>query len=211
MIICSFCGENFGRDVNGFLKHKKKIHPMKKGEDFKCDDCGKTYKTYSSFASHRDYVHNLRKRSVVKCDHCEKTFTGNFKLNIHIKIMHNGRPFECDICHKKFKTKHAIDYHTKIKSCSGKNETSHNKEGRIACTYCEKKMTKSNMKEHIAVVHQGIRFHCDVCDQVFRSKGALCNHKKAKHPTNDTKIHKCEKCEYKTYTFALYKRHILRH
>ena len=50
------------------------------------------------------------------------------------------------------------------------------------CKYCDYQVGAwSALRAHIAAVHKGIRYKCDICGQTFRNKGAIKSHKSSKH------------------------------
>ena len=209
IIMCAFCGENFGRNVHKFRKHLASFHPLNKGQKFDCKDCGKIFSSYEKLSYHRDYQHNYRKRKVLKCDHCTKTYFLNWALKQHIRS--HFPDYQCDKCDKTFGSKATFTYHQKLVECEEKKRKKRN--NNYMCGECNKTFTqKTNLKTHVKTFHQGsgyVRFKCDQCDQEFKSKGARYNHKQQSHPTASTKKYFCKKCSYSTYTKALFKFHLI--
>ena len=50
---------------------------------------------------------------------------------------------------------------------------------KVHCERCDDQIgTGSALRAHIAAVHKGIRYKCDICGQTFRNKGSI---KSSKH------------------------------
>eukprot|EP00092_Neocalanus_flemingeri_P040576 GFUD01044182.1.p1 GENE.GFUD01044182.1~~GFUD01044182.1.p1 ORF type:complete len:375 (+),score=79.99 GFUD01044182.1:55-1125(+) len=54
---------------------------------------------------------------------------------------------------------------------------------RISCEICQKTLSKGSMKNHIRIVHAGVKnFECDMCSEKFESKMEVVRHKAREHP-----------------------------
>ena len=52
----------------------------------------------------------------------------------------------------------------------------------LKCDICNKSFTqKSNLRQHVASVHEGKTFKCDFCSSNFTEKGGLKRHIKSVH------------------------------
>jgi len=78
-------------------------------------------------------------------------------------------------------------------------------EGKFWCSKCEFQTgSKSNLKRHDEMKHQGIKYSCDGCDYKASSKDNLKRHSMSKH---EGVIFECETCEFKTSIKGSLKRH----
>ena len=54
------------------------------------------------------------------------------------------------------------------------------------------------LKKHIELEHEGKRFKCNICEQGFRRKLTLKEHKASKHEGGASLIFKCNICDHET-------------
>jgi len=55
---------------------------------------------------------------------------------------------------------------------------------RVSCEVCQKTLSKGSMKNHMRLVHSGVKnYECDVCSEKFESKMEVVRHKARAHPT----------------------------
>ena len=74
------------------------------------------------------------------------TFTHKGNLNTHIKSIHEGKTYQCQLCEQKFTQKGSLNTH--IKSIH-EGKTYH-------CQHCEQRFTqKGNLSTHIKYIHEG--------------------------------------------------------
>lgn len=123
--------------------HFRSMHS--KDKNFKCNQCGKQFKTDSTLYSHRK-THS--KDTPHKCFDCGKGFKFKHHLEAHA-VQHSKtkeKTFECSFCHKKFAALNNLTKHRKIHE----NTTSD-----FACHICgAKMMQKRYLKDHMKRVHQ---------------------------------------------------------
>jgi len=54
---------------------------------------------------------------------------------------------------------------------------------RVTCEVCHKTLSKGSMKNHMRIVHSGVKnYECDVCSDKFESKMEVVRHKAREHP-----------------------------
>ena len=54
---------------------------------------------------------------------------------------------------------------------------------RVSCEVCQKTLSKGSMKNHMRLVHSGVKnYECDVCSEKYESKMEVVRHKAKKHP-----------------------------
>jgi len=57
---------------------------------------------------------------------------------------------------------------------------------RVACDVCQKTLSKGSIKNHMRIVHSGVKNNeCEVCGEKFESKMEVVRHKAKKHPPKD--------------------------
>ena len=71
---------------------------------FYCAFCQKSYTYSKSLKEHVEAIHKKQEK-LFKCHLCEKAFSKRWKLNTHLKVHTDERPFECSLCVMTFKWK----------------------------------------------------------------------------------------------------------
>ena len=97
---------------------------------------------------------------------------------------------------------HYIDYDllieedTDSENDSGTNSSGHEKKSLLPCDFCDKTFAfKQSLQRHVKLVHEGIRYKCNYCEnKVYSNERLLKNHIKIIH-----EIHACDECG-KTFT-----------
>ena len=92
---------------------------------------------------------------------------------------------------------HYIDYDllieedTDSENDSGTNSSGHEKKSLLPCDSCDKTFAyKQHLQKHVKVVHQGIRYKCNYCEnKAYSNERRLKNHIKIIH-----EIHACDEC-----------------
>ena len=55
---------------------------------------------------------------------------------------------------------------------------------RVSCEVCQKSLSKGSMKNHMRLVHSGVKnYECEACGEKFESKMEVVRHKAKEHPT----------------------------
>ena len=123
----------------------------------------------------------------------------------------SGIPVDCNKCKNDLLMHHCyhFQYHEKCRFCrpswykyKAKSEaqlrTLEKKERdyfKRVCPICDKQfITASHMKKHIKYEHEGEKYKCDFCQNVYNSQQAKIYHQKLKHaPTQN--VLKCSECK----------------
>ena len=133
----------------------------------------------------RKACHNSIEFSCTLCDYVGKS---KHLLKSHNKNKHDKEGlYQCKFCpivKSKMKdlTIHIRDYHD-----------SHNRY-KYVCSQCDRKFTKMyHLKNHVKVIHEGIRFPCDQCEYKAREPSNLRHHKLRHH---DEDKYPCSECDY---------------
>ena len=136
----------------------------------------------------------------IKCLLCE--WTGLKKtLKGHKRWSHrlSEDEYQCGTCKKKFKrpsylARHNSNIHLQIKH---------------PCDKCDYKATRAHtLRTHKKSIHEGKRVPCTQCEHKAFDIGSLSTHMKSVHLGD--KSHTCDKCDFKTSTKTVLKRHVVR-
>ena len=81
---------------------------VKHDETFKCQYCGKCFKSIGSLNNHQ----KRKSCSAFKCEVCDSSFKSENALGKHYELSHNETYlFECEKCGKSFAQKGEFDKH----------------------------------------------------------------------------------------------------
>lgn len=120
-------------------------------EPLYCEQCNKTFSTFSAVKKHRNWH-----AGIFMCSLCNKSFSCQSSLDTHMDN-HEGRKLStaiCNVCDKRFYDTSSLNKHIK---------TVHMDFRPNPCPYCDKKFSeKKTLAEHVRV-HTGERpFACEV-------------------------------------------------
>ena len=176
-----------------------------RGKSFKCLDCGRSYKHFSSIASH---LRKHTRENSLECHICSKEFLYESKLARHIQTVHDKVPVthECPVCHLKF-----TNYLDLVKHFRANK--SHEITKRFHCKICNKGFSRNcEMQIHLRI-HTGERpYQCELCGTSFLSQSQLAKHRKKSHQkvyakTVEMLPYKCDECEKSFKTVSCLKNH----
>ena len=130
-------------------------------ERFPCDKCDKNFPSMSNLKRHEKQMHFGEKHT---CQICGQEFSRKYKLNAHMKFVHDdssdSSQFECKNCNKKFDQKFTFERHCKlIHRCSMCDET-----------FC----TLKQLASHRSANHKS--FSCQKCGKIFKDGVQLRKH-----------------------------------
>lgn len=101
---------------------------------FECKKCKKTFRKEENLETHIQHKHKRH-----PCPFCTKVFPDSRKLNSHMRIYHDLRPFPCMVCNKHFTTKQGMHQHLLL----------HTGKRPYHCDICEETfIQKSNLNFH---------------------------------------------------------------
>ena len=90
--------------------HERYHRPVDKVE-FKCNECGKTYKYKRDLNAHTRLKHE-EAANLYKCQQCDSKFKQKKLLNKHVKTQHGSEEFPCT--GKVFNQKSNMKRHSKL-------------------------------------------------------------------------------------------------
>ena len=216
------CDECNYTTKNGWFRlkcHKLKVHL---GFEYTCQQCGEKFDSWGPLNQHKKHIHE---GVYFKCVICKQQFKSSGGLKHHKYIMQPISCAKCEYvaCNKKMfdthnKKIHGIQqlsctlcpYTTKLYNPQPtsrlKNHMRIVHEGlRFSCKLCTFKTSgNSNLKEHHQVVHEELKFNCDQCEYSCNGKALLGRHGKMKH---EEIWHSCDQCEYKSKDTRSFREH----
>ncbi len=89
-LVCSLC-QVMQKSWDGLLEHRKKKHKL---ITYSCHHCGKLFRWRNNFHRHID-THRSEKR--FKCEMCESSFVNKERLDQHVKAVHLGITYTCQV------------------------------------------------------------------------------------------------------------------
>ncbi|XP_039762264.1 zinc finger protein 569-like [Pararge aegeria] len=209
---CSLCYESM-QNINELKSHLTKMHnkkfhaeypdrviPFKLSTNnvYECQVCGFNFETFGSIERHM----NVHYRNCV-CSQCGTGFVTKYRLKVHIKSMHIGGTFPCDICKKVYTTQQKHKNHV---------DTVHKMVKRFKCPKCPERFTEYfRRQKHLVEIHgvAPLRYKCNVCDKAFERRYTLSRHMKRDHL--EERDFQCQLCAYKCFTNVELKVHMVKH
>ena len=131
-----------------------------------------------------------------QCPHCGNLYSCKRDLNRHIKSVHEGIKYPCNLC--DYEANQQISLRSHVKSIH---------EGvRYECEHCDKEFShKSDLTIHIKGKHEGFTYECDKCNQQFSKKRFLKAHIESKH---EGIRYSCNQCEQQFIAKSSLQRHV---
>ena len=101
------------------------------------------------------------------CDICEKQYTSQDSLKRHQKEVHEDIKYSCGQCEKQYTKKTNLKRHQTV-----------HKDIKYSCDKCDYQANREDrLKDHIKTDHEGVTYHCNICNKHFRQVHGLNRHK----------------------------------
>ena len=205
------------------IKSSETLETSKPGK--KCPDCDYRTKWNGDLKKHRLAKHEGLRHT---CDKCDAKFTANKNLQNHKLTKHEGLSFPCKKCNYTALKIHQLKHHDQSKHegvrygckqcdekfihrCSLKKHTMAKHLGvKFTCQYCEEEFVRKDyFSTHIKKCQQvsdeiEARFPCTQCDEKFKNRSTLKEHKLSKHPRVKLSCHYCEQEFKKQFNLSLH-------
>ena len=131
-----------------------------------------------------------------QCHICKQDIFSNF-MKMHLLVVHKMlNPYQCQICKQFYPCNstlrtHVQEVHEKLNAEKGAKTMN---ELKRQCQICQKMITSSFLKSHIAAVHEKLKpYQCQICHQFYRYKSTLKTHTQVVH--EKLKPFKCDPCQ----------------
>lgn len=209
--LCELCGKKLP-SFKKLTSHLKKHNLKTVIPGFKCQNCGKLFRTKFHLTEHQNYCLGLLPYQC-KNPHCNKKFASSTKLKNHTKLKHEKKFVAiCSICnigfvklseYKSHKVTHSTDKKFACTKCDKSYKTisnlnfhlkSHEKNLPYVCSICRKGFMRKEYHEAHMNNHKGLKnFSCSVCERKFVSQKNLDAH--AKYHEGTAKSNTCNICK----------------
>ncbi|KAK6173901.1 hypothetical protein SNE40_017275 [Patella caerulea] len=194
---CPICGKTFVQNGN-MQKHVRAHSKPKKPTDWlKCDECVEVFRSMAELNKHKKFQHSDGCSTFI-CQTCFKVFNTSRSLDLHMASHEDFENVECEVCHKYFRNKLALEKHKLVHVGPG-----------VRCPICNIKCCGDQvLKGHIERQHNPENdFECSVCQRRYPNQDKLDMHLK----THRNKPHKCTICDKSYYDPKTLKEHIEMH
>ncbi|KAK2895660.1 hypothetical protein Q8A73_015148 [Channa argus] len=186
--LCIKCGNSFPTSLDKF-RH----HCPKRGRNYDCPNCGKSFQKSSSLKEH--LLTHVQSR-LFKCSHCGAGFSGIGDLKYHQQMDHD-KPYQCKKCGKSFISSKCLSKHQQRHEEVGEIEASklmiggkHRKSGSHRTSSTALSSRKTSVK---AVYPRGrVTHNCPLCGRSFKYRFEFLEHQRKRKCKNAAHI--CTKC-----------------
>nr|XP_006812793.1 PREDICTED: zinc finger protein 729-like [Saccoglossus kowalevskii] len=190
-IECKKCGQRFASQ-HSFTRH---MEAHAENEQYKCPYCEYSCKNMTLLKRHLS-KHIGKKHTTLKCEQCGKEFLRKSRLDRHMLIHSDVKPFKCKHCEKRYYTVGNLKKH--IKMHTGKKT--------YKCIECGAKFRlKARLISHVKSHSRIVSFQCDHCGQSFSQNSDLVCHMRT-HTRE--KLYKCIVCDHRFITESSLKSHV---
>ncbi|TMW46913.1 hypothetical protein DOY81_008007, partial [Sarcophaga bullata] len=136
---------------------------------YHCNDCGKSYSTFSGLTKHQQFHCPAAEGNQVKktfnCKNCDKTYVSLGALKMHIRT--HTLPCKCPICGKAFSRPWLLQGHIRT----------HTGEKPFSCQHCNRAFAdRSNLRAHMQTHSDVKKYSCPSCTKSFSRMSLLGKH-----------------------------------
>ena len=159
---------------HGALPHQPSIRAQDCGYDVRdssdgpvyvCQDCGKSYTTYSGLSKHKQFHCSSTVKKEFSCKQCSKTYTSLGALKMHIRT--HTLPCKCQLCGKSFSRPWLLQGHIRT----------HTGEKPFSCQHCQRSFAdRSNLRAHLQTHSDIKKYCCKNCSKTFSRMSLLTKH-----------------------------------
>nr|XP_040026299.1 zinc finger protein 665-like [Gasterosteus aculeatus aculeatus] len=199
--LCIKCGNSFPTSLDKF-RH----HCPKRGRNYNCGHCGKSFQKSSSLKEH--LLTHVQSR-LFKCSHCGVGFSGIGDLKYHQQVDHD-KPYQCKRCGKSFisskcLTKHE-ERHEEVGDLEAAALTSRGKRRKSGSAHRTSSASLSSRKAAIKAAYPRgrVTHNCPLCGRSFKYRFEFLEHQRF-HTA--VKPYKCSQCGKAFRTEAHLSRH----
>ncbi|KAG4067427.1 hypothetical protein HA402_009664 [Bradysia odoriphaga] len=175
-LIC--CGNKFNRR-HAIIAHMR-CHTNP--DEYRCEQCGKTFTTSKALKNHIDNHVPLDSRAF-KCDLCTSSFAKAATLRRHVQDKHtskNGEKFPCEKCKKNYRSELLLKCHIRQT-----HDTLHN----FVCEICARQFkSKQTLQKHVFCEHSTTprpKVQCNICGNWYKNEYGLAKHMTEQHRHTD--------------------------
>lgn len=141
---------------------------------YQCQDCGKSYSTYSGLSKHQQFhcaaAEGQTKKSF-SCKYCEKVYFSLGALKMHIRT--HTLPCKCHLCGKAFSRPWLLQGHIRT----------HTGEKPFSCQHCNRAFAdRSNLRAHLQTHSDVKKYSCTSCSKTFSRMSLLTKHQEGGCP-----------------------------
>ncbi|XP_037813291.1 zinc finger protein 184 [Lucilia sericata] len=136
---------------------------------YHCNDCGKSYSTFSGLTKHQQFhcpaAEGNQVKKVFNCKNCDKTYVSLGALKMHIRT--HTLPCKCPICGKAFSRPWLLQGHIRT----------HTGEKPFSCQHCNRAFAdRSNLRAHMQTHSDVKKYSCPSCTKSFSRMSLLGKH-----------------------------------
>ena len=161
--------------------------------DFKCEECGKTFRHQVSLKKHLRDHDNVK---TIICNMCDLKFKRMDNLYAHKRMVHNAHKINCDVlrneaerslsckmCGVSFENWKKFEAHIVHKVCKSNVEISEDGEERYQCEFCDRSYKhKKSLFAHLEWKHKSKKsYKWEKCDVMYTHNSSLVRHMKKLH------------------------------